>query len=95
MTKLIKKEIQQNIDALALDPIIRALALETIRGEAEGIPIDINGIKFLNASLQQYVNRGGEIIPKVDGAVAEAIKKVRNQLAEITANKIREEQNNA
>jgi len=93
MTDLIKKEVQTNINELTQDPIIRAMAIETIKGEAQGIRIDFNGVHFLTAAHSQYLNRGGTIEPIVVGVIAEAIKKVRNELSEITANQLRGEQN--
>jgi hypothetical protein len=93
MSNQLKRKVQANINALALDPIVRTMALETLKGEATGTYIDFNGQHFMNASTQMYFLRGGQIEPIMIGAVAEAIKQVRNELTEITANQIRKEIN--
>lgn len=93
MTKITKKLIDKNIEALFNDPLIRAMALETIKGQAEGIQINVNSDKFNVASHETYLNRGGKIEPLVVGAVAIAIIKIRTQLQQLTADRLKIDSN--
>lgn len=93
MTKLTKKTIDANIEALTNDPLVRTMAIETLKGQAEGIPMNLNTDKFNVASHETYLNRGGTIEPIIVGAVAVAIIKVRQQLEEITAQQVKVDSN--